>query len=63
MNEKLQKLMLVYGITFDTLSRELNLGKKTLTRKFNGETDWTFQEMMIIGELFDIDDIESFFFG
>lgn len=62
MNEKLQKLIEIHEITFETLARELNVNKRTLTRKFKGETDWTYQEMMILSQLLEIDDIETFFF-
>ncbi|MGL4343762.1 MAG: hypothetical protein ACRCTE_01055 [Cellulosilyticaceae bacterium] len=62
-NTRLQELMTLHEINFDTLSRELNVGKRTLTRKFKGETDWTYQEMMILAELFEIEDVEAFFFG
>lgn len=63
MNEKLQKLIQIHEVSFETLARELNVDKRTLTRKFNGKTDWTYQEMMILSELLEIDDIEAFFFG
>ncbi|MGL4738961.1 MAG: helix-turn-helix domain-containing protein [Cellulosilyticaceae bacterium] len=63
MNEKLQKLMQIHEMSFEALARELNVNKRTLTRKFNGSTDWTYQEMMILSELLEIDDIEAFFFS
>lgn len=63
MQEKLNKLMEEYYVTFEELVTCLGVTKQTLTRKMKGTTDWTYPEMMLLAQIFNIEDIESFFFG
>lgn len=44
------------------LATKLNINNKTITRKINGSTDWTYEEIIILSELFNIKDPQSFFF-
>ena len=63
MQEKINRLMEAQNVTFEELSTKLGIGKQTLTRKINGTTDWTYPEMMLLAQIFNIEDPESFFFG
>lgn len=63
MQEKINQLMQEYYVTFDELAIRLGISKQTLTRKMKGTTDWTYPEMMLIAQIFNLSDIESFFFG
>jgi plasmid maintenance system antidote protein VapI len=51
-----------YKINFRELAGKLKLDNHTLTRKITGATDWTFAEIMILAELFHIEDPQSFFY-
>ena len=51
-----------YNVTFGQLAEELGISKQTLTKKVQGEMDWTYPEMMKLAELFEIKDPQSFFF-
>ena len=62
MQEKLKKLMEEYYVTFEELATRLGVSKQTLTRKMKGMTDWTYPEMMLLAQMFNIGDIEDFFF-
>ena len=62
MQEKINKLMQEYYVTFDELAIRLGISKQTLTRKMKGMTDWTYPEMMLIAQIFNLSDIEAFFF-
>lgn len=62
MQEKINKLMEEYNIDFGELAKKLKVSKQTLTRKVKGSTDWTYAEMMILSQLFNIEDPEKFFF-
>ena len=61
--DKLNVLMNEYHISFRELAKKLNISNQTLTRKMLGSTDWTYSEIMILTELFHIDDIQGFFFA
>lgn len=63
MQEKINKLMEEYYVTFGELATRLGISKQTLTRKMKGTTDWTYSEMMLIAQIFNIQDVEGFFFG
>lgn len=63
MQEKLNQLMAEYYVTFDELSIRLGVSKPTLTRKMNGMTDWTYSEIMLLVQIFNIQDPEQFFYG
>lgn len=63
MQEKINQLMQEYYVTFDELAIRLGISKQTLTRKMKGTTDWTYPEMMLIAQIFNLSDIEAFFFG
>ena len=63
MQEKINQLMTEYYVTFDELSTRLGVSKQTLTRKMKGLTDWTYGEMMLLVQIFNIEDPEQFFFG
>lgn len=62
MQQKINILMNEYNISFRELAQKLNVSNQTLTRKINGSTDWTYAEMIIVAELFHIEDPQSFFF-
>ena len=49
-------------MTFGELATRLGISKQTLTRKIRGTTDWTYPETMLMAQIFNIEDIESFFF-
>lgn len=57
MQQKFNDLMKEYYVTFDELATRLGVSKRTLTKKFNGSLDWTFQEMLLIAQIFNISDI------
>lgn len=63
MQEKINQLMEEYYVTFDELAIRLGISKRTLTRKFKGLTDWTYPEMALLIQIFNIEDPESFFFN
>lgn len=63
MQEKINKLMEEYYVTFEELATRLGVSKQTLTRKMKGTTDWTYSEMMLLAQVFNIKNIEEFFFG
>ena len=62
MQEKLNQLMVEYYVTFDELSTRLGVSKQTLTRKMKGLMDWTYAEMMLLVQIFNIEDPQQFFF-
>lgn len=63
MQEKINQLMQEYYVTFDELAIRLGVSKQTLTRKLKGLMDWTYPEMMLLIQIFNIEDPEGFFFG
>lgn len=63
MQEKIDQLLIEYQITFQDLAKKLNLSNHTLTKKVNGSIDFTFSEMMLLSQLFHIEDIQGFFYG
>lgn len=62
MQQKINKLMNDYNISFKDLATKLKVSNQTLTRKMNGSTDWTYTEIIILAELFHIDKPQDFFF-
>jgi len=62
MSDKMSKFMEEFLIALEELAEKLSISKQTLTRKINGKTDWTYPEIIILTELFHIEDPESFFF-
>jgi plasmid maintenance system antidote protein VapI len=62
MQEKMKQLMDAYNISFGELAIKLNISKQTLTRKINGSTDWTYHEIILLTQLFDIQAPQDFFF-
>lgn len=62
MEEKINTLMKQYYVTFDELAVRLGVSKQTLTRKLKGTTDWTYPEMMLLVQIFNIEDPTAFFF-
>ena len=62
MQQKINILLNEYNISFRELAQKLNVSNQTLTRKINGSTDWTYAEIIIVAELFHIEDPQSFFF-
>ena len=63
MEEKINKLMQEYYVTFGELSVRLGISKQTLTRKLKGSTDWTYPEIMLLTQIFNIDSPETFFYN
>jgi len=62
MEEKLNKLMMEYYVPFEELVTRLGVSKQTLTRKMKGTTDWTYPEIILLAQIFNIEDIDGFFF-
>ncbi|MBU3810867.1 MAG: helix-turn-helix domain-containing protein [Candidatus Niameybacter stercoravium] len=62
MQEKINRLMEEYYITFGELTTRLGISKQTLTRKMKGTTEWTYKEMMLLTQIFNIEDPQAFFF-
>lgn len=58
-NQKMEQ----YHVTFGQLAEALGVSKQTLTKKVQGNMDWTYPEMMKLVELFEIQDPQSFFFS
>lgn len=63
MQEKINQLMEEYYVTFDELAVRLGVSKQTLTRKLKGLTDWTYPEMVLLIQIFNIKNPEAFFFN
>ena len=63
MQEKINQLMTEFYITFEELATRLGVSKQTLTRKLRGTTDFTYPEMMLLTQIFNIENPEEFFFG
>lgn len=62
MQDKMNELMKEYYVTFEELAIRLGVSKQTLTRKFKGATDWTYPEMMLLVQIFNIENPQEFFF-
>ena len=62
MQDKLNELMQAFYVPFDELAIRLGVSKRTLTRKMKGETEWTYKEMMLLAQIFNIEDPATFFF-
>lgn len=62
MQQKIDELMNEYNISFRELAQKLSVSNQTLTRKMKGSTGWTYTEIIILTELFHIEDPQSFFF-
>lgn len=60
--EDWNKLMEEYYVPFDELAIRLGISKPTLTRKLRGTTEWTHKEMMLLIQIFNIQDPATFFF-
>jgi plasmid maintenance system antidote protein VapI len=50
------------NVSFRELAAKLNVSNRTITRKINGSTDWTYEEIMKLTELLNIKDPQSFFY-
>lgn len=61
--QKIVQLMTEQKVSFREIAAKLKVSNQTITRKINGTTDWTYSEIMILTELFQIKDPTSFFFG
>lgn len=62
MQAKINQLMEEYYVNFGDLATRLGVSKQTLTRKLKGTTDWTYPEIMLLTQIFNIEDPEKFFF-
>lgn len=62
MQAKINQLMEEYYVNFGDLATRLGVSKQTLTRKLKGATDWTYPEIMLLTQIFNIEDPEKFFF-
>lgn len=62
MEQKINELMKQYYVTFDEMAVRLSVSKQTLTRKLKGTTDWTYPEMMLLAQIFNIENPAEFFF-
>jgi len=61
--EKIEALMIDKQVSFNTLASHFLCSKQTLTKKINGTLEWTYPEMMILGEVLGIEDLTAFFFS
>lgn len=52
---RLKALMTIKGIKRKDLAIELNVSYNTLTKKLNGEREFTINEMLQIKEIFNLD--------
>lgn len=62
MQQTWNQLMEQYQVSFGQLAETLGVSKQTLTKKVQGNMDWTFPEMEKLIKLFKIEDPQSFFF-
>jgi len=62
MKEKINKLLIENNISFRELAQKMSVSNHTLTRKMNGSTEWTYSEMMLLTQIFHIEDPQSFFY-
>ena len=62
MQDKLTLLMEEYGVTFAELAIKLKLSNHTLTKKFTGNLDWTFSEIIMLSDLIHIENPQGFFY-
>ncbi|MBP3889402.1 MAG: XRE family transcriptional regulator [Cellulosilyticum sp.] len=62
MQDKLNQLMTEYYVTFEELSVRLGVSKRTLTRKMKGDLDWTYPEISLLMQIFNIQDPITFFY-
>ena len=62
MYEKIVELMKVQSIEFKDLAERLGISTKTLNRKCHGLTDWTYKEIMVLVDVLQIENPDSFFF-
>lgn len=51
------------NMSFGELADILGISKQTLTKKINKTLDWTYQEIVILTELFQIDNPTEYFYG
>ncbi len=63
MEERINELMKQYYVSFDELAVRLGVSKQTLTRKLKRQTEWTYPEMMLLVQIFNIQDPAEFFFS
>ncbi len=56
------EMMQAYYVSFDDLAIRLGVSKQTLTRKMRGKTEWTYKEMMLLIQIFNIQDPQAFFY-
>lgn len=61
MNQKIEELMREKSISFNMLHSHFKMSKQTLTKKLNGTLEWTFPELMVLCQVFEIENPESFF--
>ena len=60
--ERFNQLMEEHYVTFGELAIRLGVSKQTLTRKIKGTTEWTYKEMMLLAQIFNIADPATFFY-
>ncbi len=63
MQGEIEKLMQEKNVVFNDLASQFSISKQTLTKKLSGSLAWTFSEMMILAEILEIEDMQTFFFG
>ena len=63
MQGEIEKLMQEKNVVFNDLASQFSISKQTLTKKLSGSLAWTFSEMMILAEVLEIEDMQTFFFG
>ncbi len=63
MQQRFNQLMEEYYTNFGEIATRLGISKQTLTRKVTGKMDFTYPEMMLLAQIFNIEDPVAFFFN
>lgn len=63
MKNKVQDLLDNKNMKFHDFSKNFTISKQTLTKKLNGTLDWTFEEVLILTKVFEIEDPATFFYN
>jgi hypothetical protein len=61
MKKQIEALMHDKEISFNVLHSHFNMSKQTLTQKLNGTLDWTFPELMVLCQVFELESPEILF--
>ncbi len=59
----LKSELVLKGLTYEVLSKKLNITKSTLSKKINGVSEWTLSEIQAIREIIGEDKVVAIFFA